>query len=184
MVVRIKCWMRIRWCLHSSVLAWRIPGREEPSGLPSMGLHRVGHDWSNLAAAAAAAVPVEKNSVNDVFLFASTSDPSTITISTIIKLKNKGVHKKYRYHIYSLKLKSTWNLLWFRIYYLAASFAAGFICICYSILMNIRVDLYFLSQILNFLLVFKTAYKGCIVLYKFFITFTVEPWCLCVWVSI
>ena len=36
---------------HSSVLAWRIPGTEEPGGLPSMGLHRVGHDWSNLAAA-------------------------------------------------------------------------------------------------------------------------------------
>ena len=41
---------------HSSVLAWRIPGTEEPSGLPSMGSHRVGHDWSNLAAAAAAAL--------------------------------------------------------------------------------------------------------------------------------
>ena len=34
---------------HSSVLAWRIPGTGEPGGLPSMGLHRVGHDWSNLA---------------------------------------------------------------------------------------------------------------------------------------
>ena len=40
---------------HSSVLAWRIPGTGEPSGLPSMGLHRVGHDWSNLAAAACSA---------------------------------------------------------------------------------------------------------------------------------
>ena len=40
---------------HSSVLAWRIPGMGEPGGLPSMGLHRVGHDWSDLAAAAAAA---------------------------------------------------------------------------------------------------------------------------------
>ena len=29
---------------HSSVLAWRIPGPGEPGGLPSMGLHRVGHD--------------------------------------------------------------------------------------------------------------------------------------------
>ena len=38
---------------HSSVLAWRIPGKGEPGRLPSMGLHRVGHDWSNLAAAAA-----------------------------------------------------------------------------------------------------------------------------------
>ena len=38
---------------HSSILAWRIPGREKPSGLPSMGQHRVRHDRSNLAAAAA-----------------------------------------------------------------------------------------------------------------------------------
>ena len=36
---------------HSSVLAWRIPGTGEPGGLPSMGLHRVGHDWSGSAAA-------------------------------------------------------------------------------------------------------------------------------------
>ena len=38
---------------HSSVLAWRIPGTAEPGGLPSMGSHRVRHDWSDLAAAAA-----------------------------------------------------------------------------------------------------------------------------------
>ena len=37
---------------HSSVLAWRIPGTGEPGGLPSMRLHTVGHDWSDLAAAA------------------------------------------------------------------------------------------------------------------------------------
>ena len=36
---------------HSSVLAWRIPGMGEPGGLPSLGSHRVGHDWSDLAAA-------------------------------------------------------------------------------------------------------------------------------------
>ena len=39
---------------NSSVLAWRIPGMGEPGGLWSMGLHRVGHDWSDLAAAATA----------------------------------------------------------------------------------------------------------------------------------
>ena len=38
---------------HSSVLAWRIPGMGDPGGLPSMDSHRVGHDWSNLVAAAA-----------------------------------------------------------------------------------------------------------------------------------
>ena len=37
---------------HSSVLAWRIPRMAEPGGLPSMGSHRVGHYWSDLAAAA------------------------------------------------------------------------------------------------------------------------------------
>ena len=37
----------------SSILAWRIPGTGEPGGLPSMGSHRVGHDWRDLAAAAA-----------------------------------------------------------------------------------------------------------------------------------
>ena len=39
---------------HSSVPAWRIPGIDEPGGLPSMGSHRVGHDRSDLAPAAAA----------------------------------------------------------------------------------------------------------------------------------
>ena len=38
---------------YSSVLALRIPGTGEPGGRPSMGSHRVGHDWSDLAAAAA-----------------------------------------------------------------------------------------------------------------------------------
>ena len=38
--------------IHSSVLAWKIPLAEEPGGLQSVGSHRVGHDWSDLAAAA------------------------------------------------------------------------------------------------------------------------------------
>ena len=37
---------------HSSVVAWRIPGMEEPGGRPSVGSHRVGHNWRDLAAAA------------------------------------------------------------------------------------------------------------------------------------
>ena len=41
---------------HSSVLTWRIPGTGEPGGLPSMGSHRVGHDGSDLAAAATATI--------------------------------------------------------------------------------------------------------------------------------
>ena len=43
---------------HSSTLAWKIPWTEEPGGLQSMGSWRVGHHWSNLAAAAACYIPV------------------------------------------------------------------------------------------------------------------------------
>ena len=45
---------------HPSVLAWRIPGTGVPGGLPSMESHRVGHDWSDLAAAAAVKLFQEK----------------------------------------------------------------------------------------------------------------------------
>ena len=55
----IPRWLRLAYLLlekematHSSILAWRIPGTGEPGGLPSMGSHRVGHDWSGLAVAA------------------------------------------------------------------------------------------------------------------------------------
>ena len=43
---------------HPSVLAWRIPRTRETGGLPSMGSHRVGHDWSDLAVAVAVVLEV------------------------------------------------------------------------------------------------------------------------------
>ena len=46
---------------HSSVLALRIPGKGEPGGLPSLGSHRAGHDWSDLAVAAAWIAIKKKN---------------------------------------------------------------------------------------------------------------------------
>ena len=71
---------------HSSVLAWRIPGTGEPGGLLSMGSHRVGHDWSDLAAAA------EKNMSHFYFYplshFSSAAHlppPSTRTTCGMIK---------------------------------------------------------------------------------------------------
>ena len=62
-------WVEKEMAAHSSVLAWRIPGTGEPGGLPSMGSHRVGHDWSDLAAAAAAWTlesPLESKEVKPV----------------------------------------------------------------------------------------------------------------------
>ena len=60
-VTQSQTWLK-RLSIHACIgegnsnplqyLVWRIPGTEEPGGLPSMGLHRVGHDWSDLAAAA------------------------------------------------------------------------------------------------------------------------------------
>ena len=54
---------------HSSVLAWRIPGTEKPGRLQSMGSHRVTHDWSDLAAAAAAAGQVYKQQIPWTFVY-------------------------------------------------------------------------------------------------------------------
>ena len=72
---------------HSSVLAWRIPGTGEPRGLPSMELHRVGHDWSDLAAAAAVSVEQLRESAIHIhvsFLPQTPSNPSChITLSRV-----------------------------------------------------------------------------------------------------
>ena len=48
---------------HSSVLAWRTPGTGEPCGLPSMVSYRVGHNWSDLAAAATAVCDLSSHSL-------------------------------------------------------------------------------------------------------------------------
>ena len=60
-----------RWemATHSSVLAWKIPGTVEPGGLLYMGLHRVGHDWSNLT------VTVTGREVGGGFMFGNTCTP-------------------------------------------------------------------------------------------------------------
>ena len=55
---------------HSRVLAWRIPGTGKPGGLLSMESHRVGHDWSDLAAAAA------KAQENDLLLLVASKENS------------------------------------------------------------------------------------------------------------
>ena len=51
---QVKWYLHRTMAPHCSILAWRILGMEEPGGLPSMRLHRVRRNWSDLAAAAAA----------------------------------------------------------------------------------------------------------------------------------
>ena len=61
---------------HSSILAWRIPGREEPGGLPPMGSHRVGHNRSDLAAAGVGKnLPANAGDVRDVSIPGSGRSP-------------------------------------------------------------------------------------------------------------
>ena len=74
---------------HSSVLAWRIPGTAEPRGLPSMGSHRIGHDWSDLSAAVCKAVVVQSPSHAQLFATPGTvahQAPLPFAVSQLAKI--------------------------------------------------------------------------------------------------
>ena len=71
---------------HSSVLAWRIPGTREPGGLPSMGSHRVGHDWSDSAAAGSfqAGIKIAGRNINNL----RCADDTTLVAESEEELKS------------------------------------------------------------------------------------------------
>ena len=75
---------------HSSVLAWRIPGTAEPGGLPPMGSHRVGHDWSDLAAVAAARIYIDRV---DASIKQNSKKGKITSLSTFNKKKKKGEYR-------------------------------------------------------------------------------------------
>ena len=83
--------------IHSSVLAWRIPGTGEPGRLPSMGLHRVGHNWSDLAAAAAAGKFKKFSTVKSITV-----------ISHSITIHSPLLFQEYTSEIYDLKMLTPW----------------------------------------------------------------------------
>ena len=66
--------------IHSSVLAWRIPETGEPGGLPSMGSHRVEHDWCDLAAAAATLLT---NDVKHLFMYLAIPSTWNVCLSSV-----------------------------------------------------------------------------------------------------
>ena len=77
---------------HSSVLAWRIPGAGEPGGLPSMGSHRAGHDWSDSAAASLGSPFLLSPSSYPLppfsfFLFSSFTRKIIFTVNTINSIR-------------------------------------------------------------------------------------------------
>ena len=101
---------------HSSVLAWRIPGTGEPGGLPSTGSHRVGHDWSDLAAAAAA----RWHSCSLVRLWPGFQECSGFSIPKPVRFRaNQQINHctPQPSHPRSEKNQSNNSLLWFSVYF-------------------------------------------------------------------
>jgi len=88
---------------HSSVLAWRIPGTTEPGGLLSMGSHRVGHDWRDLAAAAAVHILYQLNHLVSKIL-------NLLIFNVYVALQADSSYEYYIYINYTYKNKITCNI--------------------------------------------------------------------------
>ena len=108
---------------HSSVLAWRIPGTGEPGGQLSMGSHRVGHDWSNLAAAIEHFLPPYRK-INSKWIKDLNVRPETIKIleENIGKTLSNIHHSRILYdpppRILEIKAKiNKWDLIKIKSYY-------------------------------------------------------------------
>ena len=78
---------------HSRVLAWRIPGTGEPGGVTSMGSHRVGHNWSDAAAAA------RKILVFVIMCLCSQGYPKILLLSDFCNSSIIAVFQKYSVHL-------------------------------------------------------------------------------------
>ena len=97
---------------QSRILAWRLPGTGEPGGLPSMGSHRVGHDWNDLAAAAGGTGDQIANICWIIEMQESSRKTSTSGLLTMLKPLTVWVtthfgklFKRYKYH-------TTWPASW------------------------------------------------------------------------
>ena len=87
---------------HSSVLVWRIPGTGEPGRLPSMGSHRVGHNWSDLAAVAVGSLKKQESS----------RKPSTSALLTMPKPLTVWITINYGKFWKRWEYQTTWCASW------------------------------------------------------------------------
>ena len=92
---------------HSNILAWRIPWTEEPGGMQSMGLHRVRHDWSNLAHTWPLGFPVSSASKEST---CNAGDPGSIPGSG--SSPGDGIGYPLQYSWASLVAQMEKNPLW------------------------------------------------------------------------
>ena len=92
---------------HSSVLAWRIPGTAEPGGLPSMGSHRVGHDWRDLAVAAAANLTILSLPVHEHNIFSCAFSQLVQSLSKVWLFATPWTAACHA----SLSITNSWSLL-------------------------------------------------------------------------
>ena len=110
---------------HCSVLAWRLPGTEEPSGLLSMGSHRVRHNWSNLAAAAAC--------LNPPCRFVLAKPPPTRPLSVFIQILVSCI-------LWLRRLTGTWSgvkrLKWVARAFIFLFFSYSFLWLSWEILVR------------------------------------------------
>ena len=134
---------------HSSVLAWRIPGTGEPGGLPSMESHRVGHDWSDLAAAAAVFCPLNLQiPVHWTYLLGRWKAFTPVGCHTLPDIKEPFYWENCLDHRKVLSLADEENavnpvLLWLildvafpRVSMAAASSSMVCVCVCLSVCLS------------------------------------------------
>ena len=108
----LSCIWRRKWQPTPVFLPRGIPGMREPGGLPTMGSHRVGHDWSDLAAAAATKYPVSQIlwGSNKTWYSQGALEIQTIQIKIIITRNGKLIQSWYlwKYSVVSV----TWLIKW------------------------------------------------------------------------
>ena len=111
----------------SSVLAWRIPGTGEPGGLLSMGSHRVGHDWSDLAAVAAAGIfeDIQGICIASHFLWDSQNQAEMSQRKSFPSLWSQVSLRAWRLHISRFQAQWSYASPWLATVYMIPNVRGG-----------------------------------------------------------